>query len=153
MEEVKVGVNRKRQVNLFDIDGTRVELMEPTTVDGKPTPPRSLVRRFNNLRRYLMNSIDSRREFLAGLVASAAIPVSTALAFAGADRRIRFGYTAMTWGKEEKRAIEDISAAGFEGIQFRIDATTEFRPEELRETLHQRNVRPEVCRAAARYRA
>jgi lactoylglutathione lyase len=37
--EVKVGVNRKRQANLFDPDGTRVELMEPTTVDGKPTPP------------------------------------------------------------------------------------------------------------------
>jgi lactoylglutathione lyase len=39
MEEVKVGVNRKRQVNLYDIDGTRVELMEPTTIDGIPTPP------------------------------------------------------------------------------------------------------------------
>jgi catechol 2,3-dioxygenase-like lactoylglutathione lyase family enzyme len=39
MEDVKVGVNRKKQVNLFDADGTRVELMEPTTIDGKPTPP------------------------------------------------------------------------------------------------------------------
>lgn len=37
--EVKVGVNRKRQANLFDPDGTRVELMEPTTIDGQPTPP------------------------------------------------------------------------------------------------------------------
>jgi lactoylglutathione lyase len=37
--EIKTGVNRKRQANLFDPDGTRVELMEPTTVDGKPTPP------------------------------------------------------------------------------------------------------------------
>lgn len=36
--EMKVGINRKRQANLFDPDGTRVELMEPTTVDGKPTP-------------------------------------------------------------------------------------------------------------------
>jgi catechol 2,3-dioxygenase-like lactoylglutathione lyase family enzyme len=34
-----IGVNRKRQVNLFDPDGTRVELMEPDTVDGKPVPP------------------------------------------------------------------------------------------------------------------
>lgn len=34
----KVGVNRKRQVNLFDPDGTRIELMEPRTVDGKPAP-------------------------------------------------------------------------------------------------------------------
>jgi lactoylglutathione lyase len=34
-----LGVNRKRQANLFDPDGTRTELMEPTTIDGKPTPP------------------------------------------------------------------------------------------------------------------
>ena len=36
--EVRTGINRKRQVNLFDPDGTRVELMEPDTVDGKPAP-------------------------------------------------------------------------------------------------------------------
>jgi lactoylglutathione lyase len=33
------GVNGKRQLNLFDPDGTRIELMEPTTADGKPVPP------------------------------------------------------------------------------------------------------------------
>jgi catechol 2,3-dioxygenase-like lactoylglutathione lyase family enzyme len=37
--EPRVGTNRKRQLNLFDPDGTRTELMEPVTVDGKPTPP------------------------------------------------------------------------------------------------------------------
>jgi catechol 2,3-dioxygenase-like lactoylglutathione lyase family enzyme len=37
--EVHLGINRKRQANLFDPDGTRTELMEPTTIDGKPTPP------------------------------------------------------------------------------------------------------------------
>jgi catechol 2,3-dioxygenase-like lactoylglutathione lyase family enzyme len=36
--EVRVGTNRKRQANLFDPDGTRTELMEPVTIDGKPTP-------------------------------------------------------------------------------------------------------------------
>ena len=36
--EVKVGKNGKRQANLFDPDGTRIELMEPNTVDGKPVP-------------------------------------------------------------------------------------------------------------------
>ena len=36
--EIHTGVNRKRQVNLFDPDGTRVELMEPFTVDGKAAP-------------------------------------------------------------------------------------------------------------------
>jgi catechol 2,3-dioxygenase-like lactoylglutathione lyase family enzyme len=35
---IATGVNRKRQCNLYDPDGTRVELMEPNTVDGKPAP-------------------------------------------------------------------------------------------------------------------
>jgi catechol 2,3-dioxygenase-like lactoylglutathione lyase family enzyme len=37
--DIHLGVNRKRQANLFDPDGTRTEIMEPTTIDGKPTPP------------------------------------------------------------------------------------------------------------------
>jgi len=37
--DIHVGVNGKRQANLFDPDGTRIELMEPNTVDGKPMPP------------------------------------------------------------------------------------------------------------------
>jgi len=46
---IQVGVNRRRQVNLYDPDGTRIELMEPNTVDGKPAPssaapPPSVVR-------------------------------------------------------------------------------------------------------------
>jgi len=36
--EVQTGVNRKRQLNVYDPDGTRVELMEPQTVDGMPAP-------------------------------------------------------------------------------------------------------------------
>jgi catechol 2,3-dioxygenase-like lactoylglutathione lyase family enzyme len=36
--EIRTGTNRKRQMNLYDPDGTRLELMEPQTVDGKPTP-------------------------------------------------------------------------------------------------------------------
>jgi len=38
---IRVGVNRKRQINCFDPDGTRVEIMEASTIDGKPTPPSS----------------------------------------------------------------------------------------------------------------
>ena len=44
--EIATGVNRKRQINLWDPDGTRIELMEPRTVDGIPAlsstapPPR-----------------------------------------------------------------------------------------------------------------
>jgi catechol 2,3-dioxygenase-like lactoylglutathione lyase family enzyme len=37
--ETKIGVNHKWQANFFDPDGTRVELMEPKTHDGKPAPP------------------------------------------------------------------------------------------------------------------
>ena len=36
--DIKTGINQKRQMNLFDPDGTRVELMEPNTITGKPTP-------------------------------------------------------------------------------------------------------------------
>lgn len=36
--EVRTGVNRKHQVNIFDPDGTRTEVMEPVTIDGKPAP-------------------------------------------------------------------------------------------------------------------
>jgi lactoylglutathione lyase len=36
--EIQTGINRKRQLNLYDPDGTRVELMEPRTVDGVPAP-------------------------------------------------------------------------------------------------------------------
>jgi catechol 2,3-dioxygenase-like lactoylglutathione lyase family enzyme len=39
---IRTGINRKRQINLFDPDGTRVELMEPDTVDGKPAPSSTL---------------------------------------------------------------------------------------------------------------
>jgi lactoylglutathione lyase len=36
--EPKTGTNRKRQLNIFDPDGTRTEVMESVTVDGKPAP-------------------------------------------------------------------------------------------------------------------
>lgn len=44
--EIRTGINRRRQLNLYDPDGTRSELMEPHTVDGQPVesssapPPR-----------------------------------------------------------------------------------------------------------------
>jgi lactoylglutathione lyase len=37
--DIQTGINRKRQLNVYDPDGTRVELMEPKTVDGIPAPP------------------------------------------------------------------------------------------------------------------
>jgi lactoylglutathione lyase len=35
---IQIGVNKKRQINLYDPDGTRIEVMEPNTVDGQPAP-------------------------------------------------------------------------------------------------------------------
>lgn len=37
--EPRTGRNRKQQLNLYDPDGTRVEVMESKTVDGKPAAP------------------------------------------------------------------------------------------------------------------
>jgi catechol 2,3-dioxygenase-like lactoylglutathione lyase family enzyme len=36
--EMKTGINKKRQINYYDPDGTRVEIMEPKTVDGLIVP-------------------------------------------------------------------------------------------------------------------
>jgi len=87
----------------------------------------------------MMNAHSSRREFLAALGAAAAtVNLSGSLAASQANHPgIRFGYTAMTWGKAERQAIDDISAVGFQGIQFRNDALKEFRPTELRDLLQQ----------------
>ncbi len=40
--EIRTGINRRRQLNLYDPDGTRIELMEPRTVDGVPPPSTTL---------------------------------------------------------------------------------------------------------------
>ena len=81
----------------------------------------------------------SRRKFIAGLGAAVAAAVPSRIAFGSSNRAagIRFGYTAMTWGKAERQAIDDISTVGFQGIQFRIEALTDFKPAELRDLLQQ----------------
>jgi inosose dehydratase len=83
---------------------------------------------------------NTRRDFVAGLAGAAAgsaLSLGSAFAASNGTPGIQYGYAAITWGKEEKQAIEDISAAGFRGIQFRQDAVTEFQPSELRERLQQ----------------
>ena len=39
--KIATGVNGKRQMNMYDPDGTRVEVMEPNPFDGKTRPPSS----------------------------------------------------------------------------------------------------------------
>jgi len=100
----------------------------------------------------------SRREFLytvgavAGVSAMSSVPAHALfepllyppmdLAYfdkpiTGAPPEIRIGYAAITWGDHEKRAIEDISALGYRGIQLRANAVRDFQPAELRDLLQQ----------------
>lgn len=78
----------------------------------------------------------SRRSVLAGIGAAAVVAAVPGLA-APYGRNIRFGYTAMTWGNEERQAISDVAALGFPGIQLRANAVTEFKPAELKDLLRQ----------------
>jgi inosose dehydratase len=83
-----------------------------------------------------MPTYQTRRTFLAtiaGTTAASALPAFAAPK--GSD--IRFGYTAMTWGDAERQAIDEISAIGFPGIQFRANALTDFKPAELKDLLVQ----------------
>jgi len=84
-----------------------------------------------------MNTHFTRRTFLAGLSAVGAVSTFPAFAAPGRMGNIRFGYTAMTWGNEERQAIDDIAAVGFPGIQFRANAVTDFKPAELKDLLAQ----------------
>ena len=102
----------------------------------------------------------SRREFIvgAGVAAlGAALPVDRlAAAFAPrlyppidlsyfdtpitpAPSDIRFGYAAITWGGNDRQAIEDVAAVGFRGIQLRTSVLREFgdKPAALKELLEQ----------------
>src|SRR6202041_3830523 len=84
-----------------------------------------------------MNSHSTRRTFVASL---GAIGAMTALpSFAATDRLsgIIFGPAAITWGNEERQAIDDIAAVGFPGVQFRANAVTDFKPAELKDLLAQ----------------
>ncbi|MCC6241394.1 MAG: sugar phosphate isomerase/epimerase [Gemmatimonadaceae bacterium] len=54
----------------------------------------------------------------------------------------KFGYAAITWGGNDRAAIDDIAAVGFRGIQLRASAVTTWtgKPEELRALLAQRDL-------------
>jgi inosose dehydratase len=88
-------------------------------------------------KRTLMKTRSTRRTFLAGRGAAAA--ETTLPSFAAPSRLpgVRFGYAAITWGNEERQAVDDIAAAGFHGIQFRANAVADFKPAEVKELLAQ----------------
>jgi inosose dehydratase len=79
-----------------------------------------------------------RREFVA---------LSAAALVAGwrprrSAARIRFGYAAITWGGNDRQAIDDIAELGFRGIQLRQSAVTTWgdRPGELKALLDERRL-------------
>jgi inosose dehydratase len=84
----------------------------------------------------------SRRDFvrqLGGGAVGALLPLHSPClvldAFSSPD--IQLGYAAITWGGDDERAIADIAALGFPGIQLRASILTRYaqRPAELRELL------------------
>ena len=110
-----------------------------------------------------MASYVSRREFLSGIgvmtavtalptipgYASLAQPLyppidlsyfDTPIAPASAD--ILFGYASITWGGNDRQAIEDVAALGFHGIQLRSNVIKEFgSAAELRELLEKHQLK------------
>ena len=102
----------------------------------------------------------SRRDFLNGALAAAALaalPKPAIAAFdplyppmdlsyfntpvSAAPADIKFGYASITWGGNDRQAIEDVSALGFPGIQLRSDVLKEFpNPTDLRDLLQQHHL-------------
>ncbi len=79
----------------------------------------------------------TRREFLAGsAMAAAASSLPRLAALAPETAGIRIGYAAITWGGNDRQAIDDIAALAFPGIQLRANCIKEFAsPAELRDLL------------------
>jgi inosose dehydratase len=81
-----------------------------------------------------------RRDFLATTLSAALLGRGAAAQPLRA--RVRFGCAAITWGGNDRAAIDDISALGFRGIQLRGSAVTTWgeRPGELKNLLAARNL-------------
>jgi inosose dehydratase len=59
-----------------------------------------------------------------------------------APSEIHFGYAAITWGGNDRQAIDDIAAVGFHGIQLRSNSIAEFGgPAAVRELLSQHDLK------------
>lgn len=84
-----------------------------------------------------MPRVYPRRTFLArlGAAAGAAALLDRRAHAASAD--INFGYAAITWGGDDLKAIEEVAAVGFKGIQLRAPLLQQYgnKPAALRELL------------------
>src|SRR5690348_10008497 len=102
----------------------------------------------------------SRRKFLGGLVAAgavAALPRAALAAFeplyppidlsyfdspiSAAPAHIQIGYAAITWGGNDRQAIDDIGSLGYSGIQLRSNVVREIPdPNEVAKLLEQHHL-------------
>jgi inosose dehydratase len=84
----------------------------------------------------------NRRELLATGIGALALLAGRGRPGQARAPRVRLGYAAITWGAEDRRAMDDIAALGFGGIQLRTSAVEEWgdRPEALRELLEARGL-------------
>jgi len=102
-----------------------------------------------------------RREFLGAIramAAASAFPCGTLFArerlyppmdlshfdtpITPAPSEIHFGYAAVTWGGNDRQAIEDVAAVGFRGIQLRSNSIAEFgSPAAVRDVLSQHELK------------
>jgi len=102
-----------------------------------------------------------RREFLgaiSAIAAASAFPCGTLFArerlyppmdlshfdtpIPPAPSEIHFGYAAISWGGNDRQAIDDISAVGFRGIQLRSNSIAEFgSPAAMRDLLSQHELK------------
>ena len=85
----------------------------------------------------------NRREFIGGTVALAAVRALSNRNRAPEFRaRAQFGYAAITWGGNDRAAMDDISATGFRGIQLRASAVTSWSksPDQLGQLLAARQL-------------
>ena len=102
-----------------------------------------------------------RREFfgaMSALAAASAFPCETLLArdllyppmdlshfdtpITPGPSEIHFGYASITWGGNDRQAIEDIAAVGFRGIQLRSNSIAEFgAPAAVRDLLSQHELK------------
>src|SRR5690242_9601691 len=102
-----------------------------------------------------------RREFLRAMTALTAASAFPGGAFLARERlyppmdlshfdtpispaasEIHFGYASITWGGNDRQAIEDISAVGFRGIQLRSNTIAEFgSPGAVRDFLSQHELK------------
>src|SRR5256886_2920248 len=84
----------------------------------------------------------NRRKFLASGVGAALWATGRPKRTRISRAHIRFGYAAITWGGNDRQAIDDIAALGFRGIQLRQAAARRGgdRPAELKQLLADRKL-------------